>query len=83
MSQMSFWRNIPEAVWEVHIGGYQVLKKWLSYRDTSILDRPLDGAEVAHIQATARRLAALLLLGPELDASFRACAAAHAPLPAA
>jgi hypothetical protein len=78
----SYWKNIPEKVWEVHIGGYQVLKKWLSYRDGSILQRALTPEEVAHVQATARRLAAILLMGPELDASFRACAAAHVPLKA-
>lgn len=83
MNAASFWRNIPEKVWEVHIGGYQVLKKWLSYRDGSILQRALTAEEVAHIQATARRLAAILLMGPELDESFRACAAAHVPLPSA
>jgi hypothetical protein len=81
MNGASFWRNIPEAVWETHIGGYQVLKKWLSYRDHSILGRPLTEAEVQHVQDTARRLAALRLMGPDLDASFRACAAAHMPLP--
>jgi hypothetical protein len=81
MNGASFWRNIPEAVWETHIGGYQVLKKWLSYRDGSILRRPLTEAEIGHVQATARRLAALRLMGPALDASFRASAAAHAPLP--
>jgi hypothetical protein len=83
MNGASFWRNVPEAVWDLHIGGYQVIKKWLSYRDHSILDRALNEAEVEHIQTTARRLAALLLLGPKLDASHRACAAAHVPLPAA
>jgi hypothetical protein len=82
MNGASFWRNIPEAVWEARIGGYQVLKKWLSYRDHSILGRELTAAEVAHVQGAARRLAAIKLLGPELDASYRACAAAHTPLPA-
>ena len=24
---------VPAAVWEYTIGGYQVLKKWLSYRE--------------------------------------------------
>lgn len=67
-------------MWEAHIGGYQVLKKRLSYRDRPILDRPWTGEEVSHVQATARRLVAILLMGPDLDASFRACAAAHAPL---
>jgi len=81
MNGASYWRNIPDGVWETHIGGYQVIKKWLSYRDGSILGRPLAEAEVAHVQATARRLAALRLLGPALDASFHACAAAHVALP--
>jgi hypothetical protein len=81
MNGASFWRNIPEAVWEARIGGYQVLKKWLSYRDRSILGRELNEGEVTHVQASARRLAAILLLGPELDASYRACAVAHRPLP--
>jgi hypothetical protein len=81
MNGASFWKNIPEAVWETHIGGYQVLKKWLSYRDHSIIARPLTQEEVAHIQATARRLAAILLIGPDLDANYRASAEAHVPLP--
>ncbi len=41
------------------IGGYQVIKKWLSYRDHVIIDRALTAEEVAHIQHTARRLAVL------------------------
>ena len=81
MNGASFWKNVPDAVWESHIGGYQVLKKWLSYRDHSIIARPLSQEEVAHIQATARRLAAILLMGPDLDANYRASAEAHVPLP--
>ena len=27
-----YWRNIPDEVWNFTIGGFQVLKKWLSYR---------------------------------------------------
>ena len=75
MNGASFWRGVPEAVWECRIGGYQVLKKWLSYRDASIIGRPLAADEVAHVQATARRIAAILLLAPALDASYRACTA--------
>ena len=76
----TYWRCVPDAVWECRIGGYQVLKKWLSYRDHGITARPLDADEVAHVQATARRLAAILLLGPELDEAHTACAAAARPL---
>lgn len=81
ISPASFWANIPDEVWNLHIGGYQVIKKWLSYRDASIIGRELTAKEITHIQSTARRLAAILLMGPELDAAHRACAEAHTPLP--
>jgi Type ISP C-terminal specificity domain len=77
INQVSFWRGVPEAVWECRIGGYQVLKKWLSYRDHSITDRPLTPEEVAHFQQSARRIAAILLLGPALDSSYLDCVTAH------
>ena len=54
------WRNVPAAVWTYRLGGYQVLKKWLSYREHSILDRPLSPEEVQHFTDTARRIAAIL-----------------------
>ncbi len=34
-----FWHNIPDAVWTFTIGGYHVLKEWLSYRGCSLLGR--------------------------------------------
>ena len=82
MNGASFWSNVPERVWEVTIGGYQVLKKWLSYRELTIIERSLHEEEVSHFQGAARRLAALLLLGPELDLNYGACAQAHRRLTA-
>jgi len=64
------WTNVPEKVWEFYIGGYQVMKKWLSYREYSFLKRPLTLAEAEEAQAMARRLTALCLLQPELDANY-------------
>jgi hypothetical protein len=80
MNSSSYWKNVPDSVWETHIGGYQVLKKWLSYRDTSIIGRALSEAEVTWVQGMVRRLAALKLLTPELNANFTACAECNAPL---
>ena len=40
---------------------YQVLKKWLSYRERPVLGRPLDPDEVQHFTDTARRTAAILM----------------------
>ncbi len=58
----AFWRNVPAAVWTYRLGGYRVLKKWLSYRERAILARPLHPEEVQHFTDTARRIAAILSL---------------------
>ncbi len=62
LNDHAYWRNVPAAVWDYKLGGYQVLKKWLSYRERPVLDRPLLPAEVQHFAETARRIAAILLL---------------------
>ena len=54
------WRNVPAAVWNYRLGGYQVLKKWLSYRERSVLKRPLRPEEVQYFTDTTRRIAAIL-----------------------
>ncbi len=56
------WSNIPAAVWNYKLGGYQVLKKWLSYRESKVLGRRLLPEEVQHFTDTARRIAAVLML---------------------
>ena len=58
----AYWRNVPAAVWNYKLGGYQVLKKWLSYRESKVLGRPLLPQEVQHFTDTARRIAAILEL---------------------
>ena len=57
----AFWRNIPAAVWDYRLGGYQVLKKWLSYREREVLGRKLQAEEVQHFADTARRIGTMLL----------------------
>ena len=56
LNDHAFWRNVPTAVWTYKLGGYQVLKKWLSYREQTILDRPLKPEEIQHFTDTARRI---------------------------
>ena len=56
------WRNVPAAVWNYKLGGYQVLKKWLSYREHRVLGRNLLPEEVRHFTETARRIAAILMM---------------------
>ncbi len=62
LNDRAYWRNVPKAVWEYKLGGYQVLKKWLSYRERKVLDRDMTPDEVAHFRDAARRIAAILLL---------------------
>ena len=54
------WSNVPAAVWNYKLGGYQVLKKWLSYRESKVLGRSLLPEEVQHFTDTARRIAGIL-----------------------
>ena len=72
----AYWRNIPLNVWEYYIGGYQVIKKWLSYREDKILGRALKPEEVREVMNMARRIAAIILLHPKLDENYRKVKAA-------
>ena len=62
LNDEAFWRNVPAAVWTYRLGGYQVLKKWLSYRERDILGRTLLPDEVQHFTDTARRIGAILTM---------------------
>lgn len=62
LNERAYWRNVPAPVWNYKIGGYQVLKKWLSYREQKILGRAAVLKEVQHFTDTARRIAAILML---------------------
>ncbi len=66
LNEVAYWRNIPAKVWADHIGGYQVIKKWLSYRERDLLGCPLSMEEVREVMNMARRLAALVLMGASL-----------------
>jgi hypothetical protein len=76
LDDMAFWRNVPAQVWTYTLGGYQVMKKWLSYREKSLLGHGLTLEEVTEVTHMARRIAALLLLTPALDANYQAVKAA-------
>ncbi len=68
----ALWSAVPLHVWDYTLGGYQVLKKWLSYRELPLLHRPLREDEARYFAQVARRIAAILLMGPALDASYAA-----------
>lgn len=66
------WKDVPEPVWNYTLGGYQVLKKWLSYRESALLGRPLTPDEAQHFTHHVRRIAAILALHEKLDAHYGA-----------
>ena len=70
LNGVAYWRCVPSGVWSYTIGGYQVMKKWLSYREKPLLGRDLKPEEVREVRDMARRIAAIVLLQPELDASY-------------
>ena len=79
LNAQACWRHVPPEVWSYTLGGYQVLKKWLSYREQTLLGRPLALDEVKTFTAIARRVAALLSLRDRLDANYAAVSANTVP----
>jgi hypothetical protein len=64
------WKNVPLRVWEYTIGVYQVIKNWLCHRERKLLKRALTLDEVIAVKQMTRRIAAILLLEPKLDANY-------------
>jgi len=78
LNESACWKDVPSPVWDYTIGGYQVIKKWLSYREFALLGRALTPDEAREVTHMARRIAALILLQPELDKNYAAVKAASA-----
>jgi hypothetical protein len=83
LNDRAYWRCVPDRVWTYTTGGYQVMKKWLSYRERPLLGRDLKPDEARYVTEMARRIAAILLLEPALDANYEAVKADTYPWPQA
>jgi hypothetical protein len=70
LNDVAYWRCVPSAVWRYKIGGNQVVKKWLSYRQRALLGRDLTSDELRGVADMVRRIAALVLMGPEHDSNY-------------
>ena len=65
-----YWRNVPAAVRRYRLSGYQVLKKWLSYRERPIIERPLRPDKVQYFTDMARKTHKIIIsVSPDLSAS--------------
>ena len=65
-----YWSNVPERIWEYSLGGFQVLKKWLSYREYTVLKRGITTEETIYFSEMVRRIAGILLMGHSLDLNY-------------
>ena len=65
LNDRAYWRNVPASVWGYKLGGYQVLKKWLSYRESKVLGRSLLPEEVQHVAEVGRRVSGILGLATQ------------------
>lgn len=71
LNEQTCWSNVPKEAWDYVIGGYQVIKKWLSYREKPLLGRGLTPDEVRYVTEMARRITALIALHPSLNTNYQ------------
>jgi hypothetical protein len=71
LNDVAYWHHVLAAVWDYTLGGYPVLKKWLSYRERRVLGRDFMPQDVRAFSAIARRIAAILGMQAGLDGSYR------------
>jgi hypothetical protein len=68
INKTQVFKPVPQAVWEFHIGGYQVLDKYLKSRKGRVLS--LD--EINHVSAIADSLAFTIGQMAKIDAAYQA-----------
>ena len=68
INKSQFFKPVPQAVWDFHIGGYQVLDKYLKSRKGRMLS--LD--EINHVSAIADSLAFTIEQMARIDEAYRA-----------
>jgi hypothetical protein len=65
-AQTTGFKGVREAVWNFHIGGYQVCEKWLKDRK----DRNLSADDRTHYQKNIVALSETIRLMSEIDAAI-------------
>jgi predicted helicase len=68
INKAQFFKPVPKDVWEFHIGGYQVLDKYLKSRK----GRKLTLDEINHVSAIAESLAFTIEQMAKIDEAYRA-----------
>jgi hypothetical protein len=68
INNTQFFKPVPQAVWDFHIGGYQVLDKYLKSRKA----RQLSLDEINHVGAVADSLAFTIDQMAKIDSAYKA-----------
>ena len=68
VNKTQFFKPVPQAVWDFHIGGYQVLDKYLKSRK----GRQLSLDEINHVAAIADSLAFTIDQMAKIDTAYKA-----------
>jgi len=68
INKTQFFKPVPQAVWDFHIGGYQELDKYLKSRK----GRALSLDEIAHVGAIADSLAFTVEQMAKIDKAYQA-----------
>jgi predicted helicase len=68
INKTQFFKPVPQAVWDFHIGGYQVLDKYLKSRK----GRKLSLDEINHVAAVADSLVFTIKQMAKIDEAYRA-----------
>ncbi len=73
LNDIARWKDVPASVWAYTVAGYQVLKKWLSYREGVLLGRDLTSDEAQEFTEHVRRIAAIIAFSPALNRHYEGC----------
>jgi len=68
INKTQFFKPVPQAVWDFHIGGYQVLDKYLKSRRGRVLTL----GEINHVGAVADSLAFTIEPMARIDQAYKA-----------
>ena len=68
INDAQYFDAVPQAVWDMHIGGYRVAEKWLKDRKGRLLTYD----DITHYQNTVAALDRTLTVQRELDAAVNA-----------
>lgn len=69
INKEQYFENVPKEVWNVEIGGYKVIDKWLKYHKKDGIK--LSFKEIAHLQKIIRALNESISIIDEIDQVYR------------